>query len=155
MQSQGLTSKLRRPTLKKSNSVKETFLQSCHVVCLIANVFYVFLLLKEKHLCSNIALCVLTLQSRYKKQLQKTVQFVLKLQQKHGMQWELVIGVTFRSVNQHFAATKKYIFIIAVRLLWRLGKKPSALRNIVYSTGLILRGGKKHDYISILRYKEH
>ena len=143
MQSQGLTSKLRRPTLKKSNSVKETFLQSCHVVCLIANVFYVFLLLKEKHLCSNIALCVLTLQSRYKKQLQKTVQFVLKLQQKHGMQWELVIGVTFRSVNQHFAATKKNNFYHRRQTSVAARKKPLCSAKYCLFYGINIERRKK------------
>ena len=73
MQSQGLTSKLRRPTLKKSNSVKETFLQSCRVSCrlsCIANVFIHYYVIAIKHLCSKtLQHCIDTL--RYKKPQQK------------------------------------------------------------------------------------
>ena len=48
----------------------------------------------------------------------------------------------------------KYLLYLLDHIMQQMDIK-IPLRNIVYSTGLILRGGKKHDYISILRYKEH
>ena len=68
-----------------------------------------------------------------------------------------MIGVTFRSVNEHFPATNLIFLIIPVCLLLRRDEKKlcSALRNIVYPTGLILILRGKNMIIFQFYVKEH
>ena len=154
MQSQGLTSKLRRPTLKKSNSVKETFLQSCRVSCrlsCIANVFIHYYVISIKHLCSKtLQHCIDTL--KYKKQQQKLFNLCWLLVQKHDMYDRCHFPISQRTLSCHqpYLSHHPGLPSVATR------RKKPLLCSAKYclSDGINIER-KKHDYISILWYKEH